>query len=182
MDTKQCPTCNALFKQRKKGCCPSCGEGLHILQGKKLKGRVITMEEKETAKSLVEFLAEFLGKRDGIEVEPKSFFAKELSFVYELILRARAFLSRQKDDFGWTAASFVSDLIAHVLSKPWWRGNMKSYCWLRKKVSDFAGELYRLKREAVTEQKRIADRMGMGYSHDYAPVTGIGSVQWVSLR
>ncbi len=148
-----CPSCNIGYRSRSKGRCRSCE--VEIYHGShKGKPLTILLDDKKAVDSLIERLQEFVSDRDGVNVvfDYKES-AKERSFLYSLVERARLFLSLQVDSLGWTAATFVLDLFEYVLSLPWWRERINSFLMLAGQVQKFAKELYVIKREEILAEK-----------------------------
>lgn len=151
-----CPSCRVEYKNRKKGRCRKCAVGIY--HGKH-NGKPLTIleEEKVAVDRLIVRLQEFVSDRDGVNVAfDYKESAKERSFLYSLVERARLFLSLQADNLGWTAATFVLDLVEYVLSLRWWREHLNSFLMLANKVQEFAREVYLIRRDEVRSEKSVA--------------------------
>lgn len=151
-----CPSCNTEYRSRSKKQCRSCGA--FIYHGKH-NGKPLTIlqDERNAVDRLMVRLQEFISSRDGVNVAfDYKESAKERSFLYSLVERARLFLSLQADNLGWTAATFVLDLVEYVLSLRWWREHLNSFLMLANKVQEFAREVYLIRRDEVRSERSAA--------------------------
>lgn len=147
-----CPSCSKEYRSRSKGRCRECEtEIYHGTHNKK--PLTILKSEKDAVDNLMTTLENFVSERDGVSIHlDYRESSRERSFLYSLVERARLFLSHQKSMLGWTAATFVVDLINYVLSLAWWRDHLNSFLQLSKHVQKLAKEMYILRRdEAMSE-------------------------------
>lgn len=161
---KVCPACQVPFARRKGGMCPNqvCRAKIYLPSyGSKLykAGEVLLQEEKDASDRLIVELEELISKRDGVEF---SFQGAEVSaqrgYIYQIILRARAFFNRQADNLDLSPAQFVVRLFRKFMDINWWYEHINSFRQLLSKksgLSDKAKELY-----VEIRDGRNADRSG----------------------
>lgn len=174
----ECPLCRKGFDRRKKGCCPNCSEPLYY-PGGRLKGQVLTQAEKEAADHCLEMLEEAISRRDGVRFEfdaPGE--RKERSILYQIIIRARLYLSKVPDMYGWTSASFSIDLLTDIV-EGWAAAWIKSFAQINSSVARAAHELYRSRKiqEQVDRNQRstfveLSSFVGGG-AYAYHPGSGL---------
>ncbi len=146
---KVCPACNVPFARRKAGCCPACGVEIYLPSyGSKLykAGEVLLQSEKEVADDLIGELEKHISERDGVVFRFQGAeVSAQRSYIYQIILRARAFFKRQQDSLGLSPAQFVIRLFHKFLDINWWFEHLNSFRQLLSKksgLSDKAKELY----------------------------------------
>lgn len=117
--------------------CRLCGVQIHY------RGNcTILYEDMVSAGGIVSLLEGHISKRDGINFRFEyGARAKELHLAYELIYRAKKYLSRQID-IGISAPDFCLEIVMEVLSDSFWSRVTKSIAMFMKHIGEFAVSVF----------------------------------------
>lgn len=148
---KVCPHCSLEFSRSTKkdhpdfgkvNHCPHCSQPIFYRKQKSKVIEVVPYKYKYLVDWIIARLNQHWSEISGFAYDLAEATAKERKFAYDLVEFIDKFLVGAYRDVGDDLVSFIKGFMEFILSRDWWRTNLKSLCMLKNKRSSLVHEYY----------------------------------------